>query len=172
MTEIFTKNANETKKVARLLAWEILKSKRGVIIGLVGELGAGKTTFIQSFAKGMKIKNRVTSPSFVLIKKYNNLYHIDCYRIKSYKDILTLDFQEIISNPKNIVLIEWAEKIKKILPKDTIWIRFKIVSEKERRIEISSPKANEISPAAAGRNSPRYSSGLKLAAFGREINTE
>ena len=134
--EFFTKNVRETNRLAKLLAQEILKSKRG-IIGLQGELGAGKTTFIQAFAKGLGIRNKITSPSFVLMKKYKNFYHIDCYRIKTYKDILSLDFQEIISNPRNIVLIEWAEKIKKILPKNTIWLKFKIVSNNERKILIS-----------------------------------
>jgi len=131
--EFLTKNVNETRKVAKLLAQEI---KNGVVIGLVGELGAGKTTFIQAFAKGLGIKDKLTSPTFVLMKKYRNLYHIDCYRISSYKDILALDFKEIISNPKNIVVIEWAEKIKKILPKNTIWLKFKVVSNNERKIII------------------------------------
>lgn len=142
--EIFVKNVNETRKMARLLAQEILKNKKacpgfipGRTIGLQGELGAGKTTFIQAFAKGLGIKNKITSPSFVLMKRYKNLYHIDCYRIKSYKDILALDFKEIVSNPKNIIVIEWAEKIKKILPKKTIWIKFKIINEKQRKILIS-----------------------------------
>lgn len=134
--EFFARNVNETRKMAKILAQEILKSKRGMIIGLIGELGAGKTTFIQAFAKGLGIKNKITSPSFIILKKYKNFYHIDCYRIKSYKDILALDFQEIVSNPKNIIVIEWAEKIKSILPQDTIRLEFKILSEKERKIKI------------------------------------
>jgi tRNA threonylcarbamoyladenosine biosynthesis protein TsaE len=71
------------------------------------------------------------------MKKYGNLFHVDCYRIKDYKDILVLDFQEIVSDFKNIILIEWAEKIKKILPKDTVWIKFKILDKDKRKIEIS-----------------------------------
>ena len=138
--EFFTKNGNETRKLAKLLAQEILKKplkkKRALIIGLQGELGSGKTTFIQSLAKGLCIKNKITSPTFVLMKRYKNFYHIDCYRIKNYKDILALDFQEIISNPQNIIVIEWAEKIQKILPENTIWIKFKIISNKERKIKI------------------------------------
>jgi tRNA threonylcarbamoyladenosine biosynthesis protein TsaE len=138
MEKFLTKNEKETQKLAQILAKEILKTpkqiKTAVVIGLEGNLGAGKTTFIQAFAKGMGIKRRLTSPTFVLMKKYNNLYHLDCYRIKNSQDVLALDFKEIIFNPKNIVLIEWAEKIRKILPKNKIWIKFKILGRKERII--------------------------------------
>ena len=103
----------------------------------MGFLEAGKTTFIQSFTKGLGIRGRLTSPTFVLMKKYGNLYHLDCYRIKDHKDVLALDFAEIINEPKNIIAIEWAEKIKKVLPKDTIWIKFKILPNNKRKIEIS-----------------------------------
>jgi tRNA threonylcarbamoyladenosine biosynthesis protein TsaE len=70
------------------------------------------------------------------MKKYKNLYHIDCYRLNKPKELLDLDFKEIISNPQNIVLIEWAEKVRKILPKNTIWINFKIINQNERKIKI------------------------------------
>ena len=141
--KFLTKSPGETTKLARILAKEIIKSKKvypersrgALIFGLVGELGAGKTTFIQAFAKGLGIKGRLTSPSFVLMKNYKNFYHVDCYRVKGPKDILALDFKEIISNPKNIIMIEWAEKIKKILPKNKIWIKFEIISPKERIIK-------------------------------------
>jgi len=139
MEKFFTKNEKETSKLAKILAKEvskiISKRKNALVVGLEGDLGAGKTTFIKAFAKGMGIKRRLTSPTFVLLKKYKNLYHIDCYRIKNSQDISALDFEEIISTPRNIVLIEWAEKIKKILPKDKIWIKFKIVSDKKRIIK-------------------------------------
>ena len=155
MTEIITKNERETKIVARLFAQELikkpLKTKRAVIIGLEGELGSGKTRFVQGFAKGLGIRQRLTSPTFVLMKKYklpkgrifnfqftisNFLYHIDCYRLSKPKDLLDLDFKEIVFNPQNIILIEWAEKIRSILPKETIWIKFEIISPRERKIVI------------------------------------
>jgi len=151
--KFITKNEKETKKLAKILANEILKQKKvyseqlvvslvessrgAAVIGLEGNLGAGKTTFIQAFAKGMGIRKRLTSPTFVLMKKYNNLYHLDCYRIKDSQDVLALDFKEIISEPKNIILIEWAEKIKRILPKDKIWIKFKILGKTQRIITFS-----------------------------------
>jgi len=145
MEQFIVQNQKQTGKLAKLLAREILKYKKeclprgnrgALVFGLVGNLGAGKTTFIQAFAKGLGIKNKVTSPSFVLMKNYKNFYHIDCYRIKNHKDILALDFKEIISNPKNIIMIEWAEKIKKILPKNTIWIKFRILGKNGRKITI------------------------------------
>lgn len=148
--EFLVKNQKETGELAKILAQEIkkksLRIKRALIIGLQGDLGSGKTTFIKALAKGLGIKKRLTSPTFILMKKYkipnhrlriaDYLFHIDCYRIKDYKDILALDFKEIISNPKNIVVIEWAEKVRKTLPKNTIWIKFKVISERERKIKV------------------------------------
>jgi len=137
---IVTKNFKETKKVGEFLAREIIKSKKALIIGLEGELGSGKTTFIQGMAKGLRIKERITSPTFVIFKKFKlglvphlkYFYHIDCYRVQS-KDLLDLGFKEIISQP-NLVVIEWAEKIKKILPKDTFWIKFEYLDKDKREI--------------------------------------
>jgi len=135
--EIITKSAEETQKVGRFLAEEIIKNKpdknKAVIIALEGDLGGGKTTFVQGFAKGLGIKQRITSPTFVIMKKYNFLYHIDCYRIKD-KDLLELDFKEIISQTKNIVVIEWAERVKKILPQNTLWLKFEYLDKNKRKI--------------------------------------
>jgi len=140
MEQFLVQNKKQTEDLAKMLASEILKhknnKKQALVFGFVGNLGAGKTTFIQSFAKGLGIRSRLTSPTFVLMKKYNNLYHLDCYRIKDFKDILALDFAEIVNDFKNIIVIEWAEKIKKILPKDTVWIKFKILPQNKRKITI------------------------------------
>lgn len=140
MTEMITKSEAQTKKVAKLLAQEIYRSlapiKRAWVIGLNGELGSGKTRFVQGFARGLGIRRRLTSPTFVLMKKYRNLYHIDCYRLNKPKDLLDLDFKEIIDSPQNIVLIEWAERVRSILPRDVIWIKFEIINQNERKIKI------------------------------------
>lgn len=132
--EIITENAKETQRVGEILAQEIKKGQKALIIGLEGELGSGKTTFIQGLAKGLKIKERITSPTFVIMKKIGWFYHIDCYRVKS-KDLLDLGFREIISQP-NLVVIEWAEKIKKILPKNTFWIKFEYLDKNKRKMII------------------------------------
>jgi len=135
--ENITSGPNQTKKLAEKFAKEILKNKskkKSFIIGLEGELGGGKTTFIQGLAKGLGVKEKILSPTFVIMKKFNNFYHIDCYRTQKSKELLDLGFKEIISNPENIVVVEWAEKIKEIMPKNTIWIKFKFVNEKTRKI--------------------------------------
>lgn len=141
-----TKNPSQTKKLGEILAKEILKTspqKMAFVIGLEGDLGGGKTTFLQGFAKGLGIKEKILSPSFVIMKRFEaedvrfkDFYHIDCYRIKKPKEILDLGFKEIISNSKNIVAVEWAERIRKIMPKGTIWIKFEFLDEKKRKIMI------------------------------------
>lgn len=132
---IVTKGFKETKKVGEFLAQEIINRKTALVIGLEGELGSGKTTFIQGMAKGLRIKERITSPTFVIMKKYGWFYHIDCYRLNSPQDLLDLGFKEIISQP-NVVVIEWAEKIKKILPQDTFWIKFEYLDKDKREITL------------------------------------
>jgi len=142
--EYFTENSAETKEVGKELSERLKPQKRALIFGLKGDLGAGKTTFLQGFSKGLGIKDKITSPTFVImnripIKKgrFTNFYHLDCYRIESYKEMKNLDFEEIISNPKNIVCIEWPERIKKILPKETILIKFDILEGDKRKITIA-----------------------------------
>ena len=119
----------QTKNLARLLYKEIskkrLKTKGALIIALSGDLGSGKTTFVQGFLRAAGIKKKITSPTFVLVKRFKNIYHIDCYRIRQARELIKLGLKEVFKNPQNIVLIEWAEKIKRILPKDAIWIKFK-----------------------------------------------
>ena len=135
-----TKSAQETKKIAKLLAQEI---SRPVVLALTGDLGSGKTTFIQGFLKGLGVKKRITSPTFVIMRTYNLVYHIDCYRLSKPKELLKLGFKEILQNPKAIILIEWAEKIRKILPKNTIWLEFKHDRKpNERVIHFSSLDVN------------------------------
>ncbi|MEK7162937.1 MAG: tRNA (adenosine(37)-N6)-threonylcarbamoyltransferase complex ATPase subunit type 1 TsaE [Patescibacteria group bacterium] len=143
-------SAKQTKQFAGFLAKEILKKqpepKNALVLALVGDLGAGKTTFVQGFLRAVGIKKKITSPTFVLIKTYKltNLktykliYHIDCYRIKKSKELLALGLKEILNNPHNIILIEWPERIKNILPKDSIWIKFEYgEKENEKIIQIN-----------------------------------
>jgi len=126
----------QMKHFANNLAKKILKQplKKGAfVVALQGELGAGKTTFAQGFAQGLNIEEKILSPTFVIMKRFEILkrsfYHIDCYRVNA-KEIKELGFEEIVSNSNNIILIEWAERIKKILPKDIIYLEMEHKGEK------------------------------------------
>ncbi len=135
-----SESVGDTKKLAQKLA----RSKKR-IFALVGELGSGKTTFVQAFLRAQGVRSRITSPTFVIIKRFKiydlrfkNAYHIDCYRLKNSKELLKLGLKEILANKHNIVLIEWADKIKSLLPKRGVqWIYFEHSRiAKERRIII------------------------------------
>ena len=132
--EIITKSAQQTQKLGEKIGRDL---KPPVIIALYGELGSGKTTFIQGLAKGLGIKKRITSPTFVFVKKYHpNFYHIDLYRIEKFEETRGLGLEEIFSEPKAVVAIEWAEKIKEILPKNRIDIWFNYLNQNKRKIEV------------------------------------
>ena len=145
-----TFSPRQTLSLAEKLARDILRGEgkenrrqKAFLVGLEGNLGGGKTTFLKGFAKGLGIKERILSPTFIILKKFKVkslkfevFYHIDCYRIEKPEEILTLGFKKIISDPKNIVCIEWADKIKKILPKETLWIKFEIKNKNQRKISI------------------------------------
>jgi tRNA threonylcarbamoyladenosine biosynthesis protein TsaE len=142
-----TKNSKQTQKLGENLAKEMLKSQlsnTATVLGLKGDIGGGKTTFLQGFAKGIGIEEKITSPTFVIMKRFNlpvknkfrNFYHIDCYRLKNEKDILELNFKNIILNPENIIAIEWPERIKKILTKYAVFIKFDFIEENKRKIKI------------------------------------
>ena len=108
------------------------KNEGALILGLVGDLGSGKTTFVQSFAAALNIKRRILSPTFLLMRSYpisksfyKKVFHVDLYRIKKSSELSPLDFRSILKNRTYIVLIEWADKIKKILPENTIKLEFR-----------------------------------------------
>ncbi|MDD3679232.1 MAG: tRNA (adenosine(37)-N6)-threonylcarbamoyltransferase complex ATPase subunit type 1 TsaE [Patescibacteria group bacterium] len=137
--EIITQNPRETQGLGQKIGTDLKSGrlKKGILC-LFGDLGSGKTTFVQGLAKGLGIKKRITSPTFVFIKKYQpNFYHVDLYRIEKLKETKGLDLEEIFSDPQAIVAVEWAEKIKEILPKQRIDIRFNYLDNKKRKIIIS-----------------------------------
>lgn len=145
---ILSKNARMTESIAKTLATEVLESSRtsAFVIALHGNLGSGKTTFTKGFMKGLSIRERVQSPTFVLMKRFLipkknrsqflRAIHIDCYRLKSQKSAEKIGIKDDCKNPKNIILIEWAERMKRILPKDHLSVSFDHVSKNERSITI------------------------------------
>lgn len=139
MKQFITKSEKETKDLAAKIAKKI---GRGVI-SLTGELGTGKTTFTQGFAKGLGIQDKIISPTFVLIREHKipetikTLFHIDLYRLEKSSQLKSLGLDDLFKNPSAITLIEWPEKAKEILPKNTVWIKIKMLSESKRKITIS-----------------------------------
>lgn len=134
-----TFSEKETQKLAGVILVDLIKKlpeDKALILALQGDLGSGKTTFVQGLAKALNIKKRITSPTFVIMKRFKNFYHFDCYRIDRPEEILELGWQEIINNPKNIVVIEWPEKIKKFLPKQTHFLKFKFITETHREVKL------------------------------------
>lgn len=117
-------------------------------------MGAGKTTFVQGLAKALGIKAKIKSPTFTLIKKYPirlmslrayglaSLYHIDCYRLRDHRDLKILGIYEILKNQENLVVIEWADRVKKILPRKHIRIHIDHIDENTRKINITSESTN------------------------------
>ena len=146
MLEIKSRSIAYTKRIARRLAGEIKKNKisrQAYILALEGDLGSGKTTFTQAFARALGIKEKITSPTFVLMKVYNlspkthnlrRFVHIDCYRLDSPKELRHLGFKNLLKDKDAIVAIEWADKIKKILPKDIVRIEFEHGKKPRERI--------------------------------------
>ena len=136
--EIITQNALETQKLGEKIGHNLISQKiKSKIFCLYGDLGSGKTTFLQGLAKGLGIKRRVVSPTFVFMKQYGLcFYHVDLYRVNNVKEAKGLGLEEIFKDSKAIVAIEWAEKIKEILPKKRIDIQFNYLNHNERRIVI------------------------------------
>ena len=142
--EVITKNADETKKLGQKLAADLVTEGKPLIIALTGDLGSGKTTFVQGFAEELEIKG-IISPTFILLRKYKvqstkykvkYLYHLDLYRLegKVEDEVKQLGIEEVWNDPENIVIIEWAEKIKNIIPENSKWISFQGLGDNERKI--------------------------------------
>jgi tRNA threonylcarbamoyladenosine biosynthesis protein TsaE len=138
--EVKTNTPRQSQKVAEKFAKTL---EAGDVIALYGDLGAGKTIFAQGIAKGLKIKRKITSPTFVFMRSYSfiknkqplTFYHLDLYRGEENSDFRALGLEEIFSQD-SIVVLEWAEKITKSLPKKRIDITIERVNEKTRKIKI------------------------------------
>ena len=130
-----TKEANETYALGVEFS-NFLES--GDVISLVGQLATGKTTFIKGVLSGLGYKESVTSPTFTLVNEYNakfTIIHIDCYREENLDRWIQIGLHDYF-NDKNVVFIEWADKITDILPKDTILIKFSHMGNDNRKIEL------------------------------------
>lgn len=126
MISFLSGSPKQTYKFGKAFA-KLLKG--GEIVALYGNLGSGKTTFIKGLAKGLGIKTKITSPSFLICNQHQlrgekKLYHFDLYRLKNVSELTELGLAETIQSPKNITAIEWADRAKKLLPKRAVKLEF------------------------------------------------
>lgn len=151
LVKYITHSSAETKKLGEKLARFCLKasslSSRAMVIVLEGNIGGGKTTFLQGMAKIFHI-TKILSPTFVLFREYHlkNLpfhifYHFDFYRLTAASQTETLEWVKKLSDPKNIIAVEWGKKFPSILPKQKIVVEFKFSKLKEREIQIAIPSS-------------------------------
>lgn len=137
---ILTNSFEETQKLGEEISKTVLHTK---VVTLHGDLGAGKTTFVQGFARGLGITKKIISPTFIIMRTYQIpdhptkkfFYHVDLYRIESV-DIEGIGLNELIRDPENIVLIEWPEKIEDLLQEQRIDVFFTYLGDNKRSVEM------------------------------------
>jgi tRNA threonylcarbamoyladenosine biosynthesis protein TsaE len=139
MEKIITKTEKQTLNLGKKLAKSF---NGGEVVALIGNLGSGKTVLAKGIAEGLGIKGHVTSPTFVLLKPYvvkgdniKKLVHIDAYRLTSGRDMEAIGATEFFDRDDCVTIVEWADRVKDILPKDLIIVKFNIRG-KNREINI------------------------------------
>ena len=139
-----TNSLEETAQVAAEGLASLEPSQQATVLALRGDLGAGKTTFTQALARELGISENVTSPTFVIMKIYDlenkvfeRLIHIDAYRFDTPDELDGLNFSDFLKDPKNLIVVEWPEKVEGKLPPETVFIDFKFISETVREISYS-----------------------------------
>lgn len=139
---IHTHSFTETQSLGTKFIQELAGSN---ILALHGDLGSGKTTFVQGIAQALGITRRIISPTFIIMRtydiektenttKFKRLYHIDLYRIETEHDVEGLGILEIMQNPENLVIIEWPEKIENLLPEARKDVFFTYQKDDDREI--------------------------------------
>lgn len=141
---VICQNESELRSVAEALLREVIMPKAGgvCVIGLEGDLGAGKTSFTKHLCELLSIQEIVTSPTFVIQKSYDisaldgfkKLVHIDVYRLDRGEELLTIGWNELLKESGVIVCVEWPKHVESVLPTDTHRVQFTYVNETTREI--------------------------------------
>lgn len=137
--EITSHSASNTLNIGRRLAGDL---KKGDIICLFGQLGSGKTVFTKGIAEGLGIApDKIISPTFVLLRQYSQaqlpLYHFDLYRLKSPEDIISLGYEEYFYD-EGVSVVEWADRLGCLLPKEYLKIKLAIKPDSQRSLEFQA----------------------------------
>lgn len=121
----------------------------GDTVALVGELGAGKTAFVQGLARGLGVRGRVASPTFTIVNEHEGrvpLFHVDFYRLESAHELANIGFDDYFARG-GIVVVEWADRFPEALPADRLDVRIEIVGANARRLHVSGPAAARLASA-------------------------
>lgn len=136
---IISKNEEDTIKAGRDLAGKL---EKGCVVALFGDLGAGKTSFVRGLAEGMRLKARVTSPTFTIVNEYLGdvpLFHFDMYRLKSEDELFEIGWDDYIQR-NGIIAVEWSENAENSFPENTVRVHIIKTGDSSRRIEIDYPE--------------------------------
>lgn len=140
--DFISHNLEETKEAAQKLLADLVPGVKATVVGLTGDLGSGKTSITQAVAQELGIEEHVTSPTFVIMKIYSllstnysfkNLVHIDAYRLKNAQELEVLKFKDYLADKNNLIIIEWPEIVKEILPEEMTLVRCRFVDENTRQ---------------------------------------
>jgi tRNA threonylcarbamoyladenosine biosynthesis protein TsaE len=137
-TRLLAESPEATQLAGERLAARL---RAGQVVALIGELGAGKTCFVQGLLRGLGVSAEVTSPSFVLVNQYRGrvpVYHADVYRVSSMTELLDLGLDEMWSS-RGITVIEWADKLLFLLPANAVTVRIAGLGDEPREIDIEEP---------------------------------
>ena len=132
---VVSRSPEETRAIGARLGARL---GSGAVVGCIGELGAGKTCFLQGLAAGLGVTSEVTSPTFVLVNCYRGrlpVYHLDAYRTESLSEVLDLGVEEMFHGD-GVTMIEWADKLLPLLPADAVIVRISGLGDEPREIVI------------------------------------
>ena len=140
MSEVLIKTESKMIEYGKQLG---AQSKSGDSLGLIGDLGAGKTHFTKGFALGIQCESQVTSPTFSLLHEYREgssyLYHFDLYRLESEMELIEIGWEDYLEID-GICIVEWADKFPEIMPEKMKWLEFQVLDDGIRSIkEVSNP---------------------------------
>ena len=136
--DFFSRSPEQTRRIGARLGGEL---NPGDVICLQGDLGAGKTTFVQGVAQGWGSLDAVSSPTFIIVNEYRRpdggkLFHMDAYRLDSAPEAEELDLEAMLAD--GALLIEWPERIDGLVPVDNLWIKLEHIDEEEREMKFKS----------------------------------
>jgi tRNA threonylcarbamoyladenosine biosynthesis protein TsaE len=136
--DFFSRSPAQTRRVGRRLG-EVLEA--GDVICLQGDLGAGKTTFVQGIAQGWGSLDSVSSPTFILVNVYRRadqtqLFHMDAFRLDSVPEAEELDLDSMLA--RGALLIEWPERMNGLIPRERLWVNLEYIDEEEREMKFKA----------------------------------